>query len=324
MNELCVCFWNVCNLFEVGVVARGPQSNGELEAKIGNTAAILNRMSEGECPDLLGLAEIGSKRIFDILSDRLNGEYLRLWEPPGKEDQTGLGILARTSIFSGLERMAVQRPMTFARPRVLLASAAMASTEEKLLVAVNRWKSRMFGQGPLPQIDREESARWLGEELANSERETCAIVMGDFNAEPYEREFGEVQLRALRTFSCGSGALWPGATPAYLYNSAWRFLPEPLYWEDWKSSGGILPRPRTSHASSPPVIYDQLLVSGRALMHGPIELIEKSVRYYCDDDTAFRNRLGNLLPKRWAYEESGNWQGASDHFPLLATFKIRE
>jgi hypothetical protein len=140
--------------------------------------------------------------------------------------------------------------------------------------------------------------------------------MGDFNAEPYEAPFSETALRAVRFFST---ALWTCATPRYLYNTAWRHLPEPDLWETVEANPETYKpsRPRTSF-DRPPKLYDQLLVSGRALRGGPITLIEGTVTYHIDVDTCGEN----LKPLRWNYQEGTMPMGASDHFPLLSTFRI--
>lgn len=53
-----VCFWNVQNLFEVGAVARGPQSDQELQAKIERIGEVLTACFDDGPADLIGLAEI--------------------------------------------------------------------------------------------------------------------------------------------------------------------------------------------------------------------------------------------------------------------------
>lgn len=319
MANLCVAFWNVQNLFEPDTVDRGPGTAVELEAKIDQLVQVLCRMNAGSPPDLIGLAEVGSERIFDALAESLPGGYLALWEPPYTDDTTGLGLLVRQGVFAQLERIAVQRPTMLARPRCVVARCTLQGSLESVLVAVNHWKSRLRHGIEDPEEDRMETARWLGDVLVNSDRDTCVVVIGDFNAEPFERPFSETALRSVRYFST---ALWSGATPAYLYNTAWRLLAEPDLWEDLVAADGQVSRPRTSHDASPAVIIDQLLVSGRALRGGPIRLKEASDRYHVDGDTSIRKGSGNLVPARWRYEDAGSFSGSSDHFPLLAEFGI--
>ncbi len=68
------------------------------------------------------------------------------------------------------------------------------------------------------------------------------------------------------------------------------------------------------------VIFDQLLVSQRALQGGPVTLQERSVAYVSDDRISYAQN-GRMRPRRWTYH-AGTHLGASDHFPLIATFRV--
>ncbi|MGH7140164.1 MAG: endonuclease/exonuclease/phosphatase family protein, partial [Pirellulales bacterium] len=277
----------------------------------------------GQGPDLLGLAEISTRSLLDELAAKLPGKYLKVWEPPAKATQTGLALLGRDNVFAQLQPVAVQRPPGLARPRCLVVHCELIGKLEPVLVAVNHWKSRMPAEasGQLHDADdRRESARWLGDLLANSQPGTAAVVLGDFNAEPWEPPFNEVGLRSVRFFST---ALYASATPAYLYNTAWRFMTEPDFWEEARLPHYQEPRPKTSHGKGAWLIYDQLLVSAGALRTGPIELVEKSVQYHCQNNlTSRRTNRGALRPLPWQTAAGGGYVGTSDHFPLLAVFKL--
>ena len=235
---------------------------------------------------MIALAEVGTEAILDAIRSLLIGDFVYLWEPPGLSTQTGIGVLARMPPCAHLELVDTQRPTIASRPRIMLARVTLAAIAEPFLLAVE-------------------------------DRTTTAVIVGDFNAEPYEAPFKEVGLRSRRHFS---SALWSRATPAYLYNTAWRSMTEPRLWEETNVSGYEEPRPKTSHDDSPGVIYDQLLVSGRALRNGPITLRECTVEYHWNTVIAIRKSTGVLRPHRWSYTDAVTFAGASDHFPLLATF----
>lgn len=319
-----MAFWNVQNLFETGAVERGPQTAAELSAKLSALSRVVNRLFGGQGPDLIGFAEIQSRRLLDRLKSQLHGPFLSEWVGPGlPHEQTGLGVLARSDVFADVVNVESYTPSLFNRPRCLALSCTLRGISEPILFVVNHWKSRrpaVVSGIAIDEEDRRETARWLGNFLAKRDRETCAIVMGDFNAEPFEPLFGKFGLRAVRSFG---PALWRGATPAYLYNTAWRCLPESDFWEATQKVGHRPNRPRTSHDSKPAVVYDQLLVSGAALRGGPITLLEETVHYHCDTDTSTRDKSDSLLPFRWSYAGNpASGCGASDHFPLAATFRI--
>ena len=317
-RTLNVAFWNVCNLFEPGIVERGPKTEQELEAKIATTARVINRFFAGTGPHLLGLPEIQSEQLLARVRQQLQGDYVYLWAPSHMPTNSGLGLLARTDEISAIEVLDVCSPVELARPRIMIAQCSIRHHDETILIIVNHWKSNVRHSNNIlsPESDRMETARWLGDWLGRQLRSTCVVAMGDFNAEPFEPPFSEMGLRSVRFFST---ALWSNATAAYLYNTAWRHLPEPELWESVETGEEGRPplRPTTSFDSSPPKLYDQVLVSGRALRSGPITLLESSVSYYVDQDTCSKN----LKPLRWDYQD-GKGTGVSDHFPILSTFRI--
>ena len=317
MSNLHVAFWNVQNLFEPDTVDRGPQSQQELNSKLEVIANVVNSFFQGSGPDVLGLAEVHTERILLELMDRLDEDYIHCWENPGSPTQTGLGLIARRNRFVDLETLAVQRPSIAARPRSMIVRCQLQGSPEPVLVVVNHWKSNL-GSPDLNNADRLETADWLGEYLANDATEPCVLVIGDFNAEPYEPPFGELRLRGRRTFS---NALWSNATPAYLYNTAWKFLTEPADWETASQPDYKEPRPKTTHGDSGAHIYDHLLVSGRALKNGPITLRESTLHLFQNPWTVQTTRTGILRPKAWSYSPE-DFSGSSDHFPVLCSFLV--
>jgi endonuclease/exonuclease/phosphatase family metal-dependent hydrolase len=318
MASLNVAFWNVQNLFEPGVVARGPQSPGELDEKLDVLSGVINAFFGGEGPDVLGLAEVSTKRIFLDLVRRLNHRFLHVWEDAGISDQTGLALLARESRFVDVTVLDTQRPSVAARPRSVIVRCELAGTPEPFLVVVNHWKSRL-GTPAIHNADRLQTADWLGDYLANKSSEQCVLVLGDFNAEPFEPPFGELRLRGRRTFN---GALWSNATPAYLYNTAWKIVTEPESWEVACQPGYVESRPKTTHGDAGTNVFDQLLVSGRALRNGPLTLREQTVDLFRNPKTLKQSATGVLRPRKWVYVSPNEHDGSSDHFPLLATFTV--
>lgn len=318
MAELNVAFWNVQNLFEPGVVDRGPQSAEELDEKLSTLADVIEEFFDGEGPDLLGLAEVHTEEVMLDLVGRLSDSYLHVWEAAGMSDQTGLGLIAREARFADLSILDVQRPTVASRPRSVIVRCELTGTPEPFLVVVNHWKSRL-PPTELSNADRLETADWLGDYLANTAVDPCVIVMGDFNAEPFEPPFSELRLRARRTFS---NALWSNATPAYLYNTAWKLLTEPDHWETAGQPGYVEPRPKTTHGDSGVNVFDHLIVSGRALRNGPLTLREESMELFLNDRTKRQTTTGVLRPRRWNYVTAAEHEGSSDHFPLLASLTV--
>ena len=324
MSTLKVAFWNVENLYEPGTHAnRGPQSDAELSAKLDALAETIDSFFGGRGPDILALAEVHNDRILDQLRTRLVDSYRSVWEPALMAGQSGLGALARTTVVSGLTIQDAQRPSRMARPRSVVLFCSLKASPEPFLLVVNHWKSQMPAQrGAVftSPRDRQESARWLGDYLSQCHRNTCALVLGDFNCEPVDAPFNEIHLRSTRFFST---ALRSPDRPACLYNASWRFLTEPTLWDAHAGPGPAPPepRPKTTHVDGN-LVWDQLMVSGRALKNGPIRLLERTVDYHRDARTSRHNKLGILKPVRWAYQDAARNSGTSDHYPLVAEFEI--
>jgi exonuclease III len=317
-RRLKVAFWNVENLFDpANKAGRGPIDAQELDAKIQRLADCVNAFfGDQQPPDLLGLAEINTEALFYQLRQKLKGNFcFSWWEHAGKRTQTGLGVLARAPVKS-LIHVDTQRPSFGSRPRCLVMRGVLEN-EREFLLCLNHWKSQMPSPGAgaaEDDEDRKESALWLRQTLENAP-EGCAIIVGDFNAEPNEFYFNDSHLPCYYHFS----KVLRGRLEGF-YNASWRYLTEPLYWEDY-SARLPEPRPKRTH-SGKYVIWDQLIVSREALKGGSLQLLEKSVRYSANTSlNARHNRYGVLTPLRWSYQNE-EIEGASDHFPLLAEFEI--
>ena len=314
-TEITIAFWNVQNLFQPGTVARGPQSQAELDKKLSVLANEVNDFFSSDGPDLLGLAEVHDRDIFDALADLLGDDYLRIWEGASQSDQTGLGVLARESAFEDFTLLDVFRPTAGSRPRSLLTACKPDGASASFVFCVNHWKSRM-GVPETNNEDRLETANWVAEQLKTSPIE-CAVVAGDFNAEPYEEPFAG-KLRGRRNFR---GA-FSTSDAFFMYNTAWKFLGEPVLWEEFDVAGYAETRPSASHDASTVNLFDHLLVSKRAMRDGTLTLQESTVEFLCNDVTSRHNTHGVLRPKRWKYESATDFEGSSDHFPLLARFDV--
>jgi hypothetical protein len=323
MPDLKVAFWNVKNLFDVNPGdSRAPTSAAELTARIGMTANVLNGLFQGAGPDLIGLAEVQNSTILDALVAQLAAPYHVLWEPCRNTHHAhpGLAVLARKERCAAPERAGAYSPHAFARPRYLIARCRLLEQSEAFFFVVNHWRSKIKIAGSDDAQDRMETGQALGTWLADAPADTCAVVVGDFNAEPFEKPFGQFGIRAIRHFG-------PLRHPR-LYNTAWRFLPEPDPCEDFLAAGYRAEQTKTtfdaydSKGGALSVVFDQLLVSRRAIVDGPITLRERSVAYAFDAGIGYHLPDGHRRPAAWRYN-AGAPTGASDHFPLIAEFVVR-
>ena len=226
-----IAFWNVENLFEAETHrppqdcknGRGPQSAKELAAKIQRLAGCVNRFFGSAGPDLLALAEVHTERILKELESKLADSYRYVWEPAGTATETGLAVLARESVVRSMDTLSVQRPagMANARPRCMVVLCDFQGCGEPFVLAVNHWKSLVIhndaaapvlppaglpatasanAKGGTNDLDRAESAEWLGNWLANACPTRSAVVVGDSNSEPTAYYSDELRLRCSRRF----------------------------------------------------------------------------------------------------------------------------
>lgn len=305
-----VCFWNVENFFAPETatkLGRGPRTQNECMAKLRRIAAVLNQAAEGEAPDLIAFAEVQSEQLLSELEKLLSQRYHQLFQDPHEANATGLALLARKDLFSPPVVLCAH-DKDLARPRAMLTLVNFK--DKPFLLAVNHWKSRMGWLAETEQ-DRVATASWLGSQMMRYPSKTPLIVLGDFNAEPFERPLSCAELRGVRFRHQVSR---PGHRRSRLYNTAWGFL---------SHREGC---PPTSYAPDPnapanPVIFDQLLVSG-ALVDGTgsLQLEEYTVNFFaCRDNSTMHDEV--LQPARW---NGAALTGASDHFPIIARFRAKE
>ena len=316
MATIKLSFWNVQNLFWPGSVARGPNKPGELDHKVDRLAQCINRFFSPDMPDLVGLAEVQDEPLARKLVSKLNGNYDVIWEhaPVG----TGLGVLVNSATVASARRVSAYAPSALARPRAVIVECVMRQTPVPFLLVLNHWRSRMPrrpGDAFSPARDRRETADWIRSQLLSPQQDPVFLI-GDFNAEPTESPFADSHLAASRHFPVGSNN-------SRFYNTAWRFLHEPLYWED-RHARAAEARPKRTFDGYPPAIFDQLLVSRQALNYVPFGIRESTVKCYVHDKVNSRqNRNGVLFPEPWQFRSAADFEGASDHYPLLAEVEIR-
>ncbi len=321
MASLTLLFWNLYNLFDPRLgLSRGPQSEDELDRRLAGIAATVAQ-SLSEVPHLIGVAEVGDARVFERLRARMAAAtghaYHGVWHSASGENsgQSGLGLLGRSDTVSQMAKVFVL-DVAAGRPRFMVASVELIGRSEPILVVVNHWKSRLGGT-QATDADRIDSARMLGERLQLlAEQAPSIICMGDFNAEPFEKPFSMPELNCYRHHrNCG----YRGAPRSSLYNASWRFLTEGDFVEEAGFATSLEPRPKTTHDSSPPALFDQMMFSKRMLFTGPYRVREGSIRCLAVPATINQTVSGSLKPARWDAETG---QGVSDHFALVAELDI--
>ncbi|MEN6642506.1 MAG: hypothetical protein ABFE08_08680 [Armatimonadia bacterium] len=319
-DRISFAFWNLCNYYEPGSSARGPQSEREIELKRGVLARTLGLLFDGKGPDIFACAEVNSERLVKELGEHAwSGRYSVVWEGSQQVTDAGIGLLWDATKVLGPDSVEVYPANRGARLRYVLLHMRVRANGMPFLLIINHWKSRMKLGGVDDEADRRDTAEALGDRLGGEDKITDAILVGDFNAEPFEAPFGQTRLRSSRHFS--TPLRWR-RSPAHLYNPMWRWLDEPDHYEEAIADDYRQPRPTTSFGPDGNCIFDQLLVSGGLLRGDSLQLQERSVCLYHDDLIArYTARTGRIVPIKWEYDpEAKTSTGCSDHLPLLASF----
>lgn len=310
MGDLCVAFWNVCNLFEAGVTARGPRDGAEYAAKVAATSRVIASLADGRVPDIVAMAEIGSKRAaLDLLAglaDVSRNTNLRLWwEEPALGVRTGLAVvwdpLAVTidpaeCVLLDAGRRPYAAWLPFSLPR-----------GGSLVLVVNHWKSDYGDTTGWSVKRRMGSAATVRERLDATAPDTPVMLVGDFNAEPGSPELDGLGAGRLHSQTREVRGSPRGGHVGRLYNTAWRFMGEPDPWDTARAPDHKATRPRGSWFGSAPLLLDHLVVSAGALRGPGCTLLESRLRYHTDRhaDSGHLTRLD-----------------ASDHLPLVAWFDV--
>lgn len=323
MIKVRVAFWNVENCFHWHMRHdRGPKTPKEYLAKTNAISGIIARLFGNQPVDVLGLAEVGSKLVAEDIAWNLGRDYSLIFAEGGSDWATGLAFIYRRLTF--VPTNVAQHPPAAAlgrteHPRYLNIRGRLPSANLDMLFSINHWKSNVGDQSGNFR-DRIKTARDLGDRLLNTYPfiSLPTIIMGDFNANPYDRIFDNQRLRGRRSFSTIGD--WDNAKASF-YNPCWRFLAPSERWSIGRRLGHQERRPQTS-ISQGDNIYDQMLFSKSFLINEQISFCDSSVRYYHSRGSRRYTANGRLSPKRWPKPWSPGAGGVSDHFPICGTFSV--
>jgi endonuclease/exonuclease/phosphatase family metal-dependent hydrolase len=278
-------FLNCYNLFEPGTVDRGPVDEAALDAKIADLGDTLRAFRSAH---VIGLCEIGTRGLAErVVARSSRKRYDVVWADPPRRNSTGLALAVRTDIGT-IVRIATA-PSARERPKWLAVLGTFGPRPgTPMWVVVNHWASKLGG--PDREPERTASAGEVADFIAVESRSVESIIlMGDFNAEPWEAPLqgaaaegvtgGPVnRLVAMRERAAVIRGGW--RTRVRMYGACWRLVGEPLPAER-ERTGDAPTRPLGTFRakdSDPWQMLDQVLVSGRMLRGGSISLREGSIR----------------------------------------------
>ncbi|MCX6934808.1 MAG: hypothetical protein NTZ01_01205 [Verrucomicrobia bacterium] len=355
-REFTVMAYNVENLFDVDRVASyddylespddpNSYSPGKLARKLKAITTVLKSVSEGKGPDVVILNELEmdhtpatnvpdlkeflkkyesttyQKMLTTELTDELRGLPVEAWLLKALEDEglPGYTILVgaapeqatkhQDSIKTGLlTRLHVLSSQTLPTPSARgILETKLQFGEATFIVMGNHWKA---GAGnPAMENTRLGNATTVRDRLDQILKEdphADVIIGGDFNSQYNQgQRFGFMTKTALQDVlgSQGDRKVLGGSGKPDLYNLWFDLPPEKRYSDAYGGEWGTL--------------IQILVTSGLGDGKG-IEYVKDSFHQVLVPGVNCREPLG--LP--WGWTNYGSGAGASDHFPVIATFRV--
>lgn len=320
-DTLFVAFWNTQNLFDTvddpGINDEDFLPEGEmqwnedrLDKKMYNLARIIRMMNNGNGPDILGVCEVENQEVLELmilkyLSD-LNYKITYLESP----DNRGIdnGLIFKSDKFTLLNLQADTVHLSDGWPTRLIFGVNLLTNEnEKISVFVNHWPSRSGGQmeSEPKRIAAAQTLRNAVDRIFNKEPDAKIFMIGDFNDDPVNTSLLET-LKA-HPIKCDSLPTDFEMNPeGELFN---------LSYQSFEDGEGSFKYRDTWN------MLDQIIVSSSILTGN-------ALKYVCNSFEVFK-------PKQ-IVTQTGQYQGTpyptyggrkylggySDHFPVIAKFKI--
>ncbi|MAT24973.1 MAG: hypothetical protein CMN31_15095 [Sandaracinus sp.] len=317
------------------------------EAKVRNVAAVLRHISDGSDVALVGFAEVENAEVVaDVLEAAGWDHLVEADEPRFAGQGYDVAVAFDPQVFEPLAPVRSHNVHLRFDTRDILEVPLRTRGGAEVLVLANHWPSRTVSSSAPLRVGLGDYAlrlleRWLkvgpdammsdGGTLELPPRETlrarwmrAAIVMGDFNDEPFDASVAEAMDAYRDPDRCVDPLDLPRASAAALerYLRARPRLYNPS-WDLLAPSEDAIP-PGTTHWNGRWYLLDQMVLSQGAL-RGALRYREGSLRVVCPEDVpleggdeiAIRTRSGR--PKSFLPVSQ---HGASDHFPLVMEVEI--
>jgi endonuclease/exonuclease/phosphatase family metal-dependent hydrolase len=320
-DTLFIAFWNTQNLFDT---VDDPEINDEeflpngemewtedrLDKKLYNLARIIRMMNNERGPDILGVCEVENQKVLELmvvkyLSD-LNYNIAYLESP----DNRGIdnGLIFKSSEFTLLNLQVDTVHLSDNWPTRLIFGVNLLTNEnEKISVFVNHWPSRGGGQieSEPKRISAAQTLRGAVDRIFSTDKNANIFIIGDFNDDPVNVSVLET-LQA-HPIKCDSlPADFEMNSEAELFN---------LSYQSFEKGEGSFKYRDTWN------MLDQIIVSGSIITGNDIN-------YICNSFEVFKPKFivthsgkyeGTPYPTYGGRKYLG---GYSDHFPVIAKFKI--
>ena len=320
-EDIFVASWNLENLFdtvddtnkydeEFTPTGSAQWTEERLELKLENLSHVISSMNNGNGPDILGVCEVEHESLLQKLVSKikLNKNYNIAYAESPDERGIDNGLIFNADIFS-LIRISPHKinDNTFKTRFILQVDLLLIETKDTLSFFINHWPSRRTGESET-ENKRKEAAQTLRNSVDtefNNSSNNKIIILGDFNDEPTDNSILNV-LNA-QPIICDSPESSVNQSNEELFN---------LAYNDYKN--GIGTYKYHDHWN----MLDQIIISNNLLVDG-------SIKYICGTFKVFK--------PEFMVEQSGKYKGTafptyggrkylggfSDHFPVIARFRIK-
>jgi len=320
-DSLYISFWNLENLFDTIDDPLTDDADflpsGEIEwtldrldKKMYNLARVIRLMNDGKGPDLLGVCEVENQAVLDSMINKflpdLNFKTAYLESP----DNRGIdnGLIFKSEKFKLLNVQADTIHLSDGWPTRLIFGVNLLTNEnKKITVFVNHWPSRRGGQleSEPNRIAAAKTLRDAVDRIFRVDSSANIFIAGDFNDDPVDASILETlkahpikcdSLHADNEFESGGE----------LFN---------LSYEDFEKGGGSYKYKETWN------MLDQIIVSESIITGNEINYMCNSFEVFKPDLIVTRSGQyqGTPFPTYGGRRYLG---GYSDHFPVVAKFKI--
>lgn len=315
-------FWNLQNLFDTvddpnkddeAFLPNGDMewTKDRLDKKMYNLARVIRSMNDGNGPDVLGVCEVENQNVLDLMINKylsdLNYKTAYLESP----DNRGIdnGLIFKSNKFKLINIQADTIHLSDGWPtRLIMGVNLLTDNNEKITVFVNHWPSRSGGQleSESNRIEAAKTLRYAVDRIFKIEENAQIFIIGDFNDDPINKSVLET-LRA-HPIKCDSlNAEFEVESEGELFNLSYESYENELGSYKYRDTWNML---------------DQIIVSG-SLITGDV------INYICNTFEVYKPNI--LITKSGDYKGTpfptyGGRRylgGYSDHFPVIAKFKIK-
>lgn len=320
-DTIYLAFWNLENLFDTiddpNINDEAYLPNGEMEwtedrldKKMFNLARVIRAMNDGNGPDILGVCEVENHAVLDSMINKFLPDLKFKTAYLESPDNRGIdnGLIFKAEKFKLLNVQADTVYLSDGWPTRLIFGANLLSNEnKKITVFVNHWPSRRGGQ-----IESEPNRIAAAQTLRNSvdrifQTDSIAniFIIGDFNDDPVD--ISVLETLVAHPVKCDSLNLdYEIKSGGELFN---------LSYEAYEKGEGSYKYRDTWN------MLDQIIISESII-------IGDDFNYICNSFQVFKPEL--IVTRSGQYEGTpfptyGGRRylgGYSDHFPVIAKYKI--